>query len=108
MTPNGTSETDFSALKRRRLFVVTAIAAVGALGGCATTPINPPIAHADPNAALLGHAADRKVDEEAIAAVAAAVKGRSTHPEAHRLFFYRHGTSSIDSRAKTLPKASVI
>ena len=50
MTPNGTSGTDFSALKRLRLFVVTTIAAVGALGGCATAPINPPITHADPNA----------------------------------------------------------
>ena len=35
---------------------------------------------------LLGETADAKVDKEAIAAVAAAVKGRSTHPEAHRLF----------------------
>ena len=35
---------------------------------------------------LLGEKADANVDKEAIAAVAAAVKGRSTHPEAHRLF----------------------
>jgi adenylate cyclase len=35
---------------------------------------------------LLGHAADAKAGPEAIAAVAAAVKGRSTNAEAHRLF----------------------
>ena len=35
---------------------------------------------------LLGETADAKADKEAIAAVAAAVKGRSTNPEAHRLF----------------------
>ncbi len=35
---------------------------------------------------LLGEVADAKADEEAIAAVAVAVRGRSTNPEAHRLF----------------------
>jgi adenylate cyclase len=35
---------------------------------------------------LLGETAGAKADEEAIAAVATAVKGRSTNPEAHRLF----------------------
>jgi adenylate cyclase len=36
--------------------------------------------------ALLGEMSDAKADKEVIAAVAAAVKGRSTNPEAHRLF----------------------
>jgi TolB-like protein/class 3 adenylate cyclase len=35
---------------------------------------------------LLGEAADATADNEVIAAVAAAVKGRSTNPQAHRLF----------------------
>ncbi len=47
---------------------------------------------------LLGEAADAKAGKEATAAVAAAVKGRSTDPEAHRLFlqarhFIDHTTS---------------
>ena len=50
MTPNGTTGPDLTALKRLRLFVVAAIAAVVVLGGCATAPINPPITHADPTA----------------------------------------------------------
>ena len=53
-------------------------------------------------ATLLGEAADEKADKEAIAAVAAAVKGRGTNAEAHRLFLQaRHFIDRLVSEDTT-------
>jgi NTE family protein len=37
-------------MNRLRMFLLTALAALLGLGGCATAPVNPPITRADPTA----------------------------------------------------------
>jgi len=41
-------EANLTGMKKLRIFLPAALAALVALGGCATAPVNPPLIHADP------------------------------------------------------------
>jgi len=57
-TPGRSDESignNFTAMNRLRTFLPAALAALLGLGGCATAPVNPPIARADPSAAAFSY-----------------------------------------------------